>query len=512
MLSPGVSPRDPAVAAAVEHGVPVLGEVELFARMARAPVVAVTGTNGKSTVCAWVHAMAESEGRDAAIGGNYGPPALTLLARKPELYVVELSSFQLETTRSLRPRVAALLNVSPDHLDRHRGFGGVPRGQGPRLPRRADGGALPGRRVARRARRPSRPGRGRGSSPLPRGSPGRASTVSSSAAPGRGSRAGRSGGWKSATWRCPAGTTRSTPSRRWRSRTTSESTATRIARTLRAFPGLAHRCEPVGCDDGVRWYDDSKGTNVGATVAAVNGFEGPLVLIAGGDGKGADFRPLGRALRESAGRIRKVVLLGRDAPAIRGLIEGHVPVASAGTMADAVARAREAARPGDAVLLSPACASWDMYRDYRGTGTRLPDRVPGGREGAPGVTRALHVPAPAGPGPWRVDAGLAISAAALILIGLVMVASASVSIADGNFGAPAALLLAAVGGARGRHRVRRGGRDDRSPLLAAARHHGPPCRHRRPERGPDPRGRAGGQRGGPMARPSASSPFTPGKR
>ena len=110
------------MAAAAGRGVPVLGEVELFARMARAPVVAVTGTNGKSTVCAWVHAMAEAAGRRAALGGNFGPPALTLLDRDPDLYIVELSSFQLETTRTLRPRVAALLNVSPDHLDRHRGF------------------------------------------------------------------------------------------------------------------------------------------------------------------------------------------------------------------------------------------------------------------------------------------------------------------------------------------------------------------------------------------------------
>ena len=122
MLSPGVSPREPAVAAAAGRGVPVLGEVELFARAARAPVVAVTGTNGKSTVCAWVHAMAEADGWRPALGGNFGPPALGLLEREPDLHVVELSSFQLETTRSLRPRIAALLNVSPDHLDRHQGF------------------------------------------------------------------------------------------------------------------------------------------------------------------------------------------------------------------------------------------------------------------------------------------------------------------------------------------------------------------------------------------------------
>ena len=115
----------------------------------------------------------------------------------------------------------------------------------------------------------------------------------------------------------------------------------------------------------------------------MGGFEVPLVLIAGGDGKGADFEPLGRALRESVGRIRKVVLIGRDAPAIRSLVEGHVPVASAGTMAEAVARAREAARPGDAVLLSPACASWDMYGDYRERGRDFRAEVLAGEGGRP---------------------------------------------------------------------------------------------------------------------------------
>ena len=367
VLSPGVSPREPAVAAAVERGVPVLGEVELFARMARAPVVAVTGTNGKSTVCAWVHAMAEAAGRRSALGGNFGPPALTLLASDPELYVVELSSFQLETTRSLRPRVAALLNVSPDHLDRHRAFEDyraaktrVFRGAGTAVVWRDDAWlAELGARLARGGARvltftAERPRDGEygiaGHGPrawLARGTE-RRLPVADLALPGRHNSLNALAAMAIADDLGIDGEA--------------------IDAALRTFRGLAHRCEPIGCDGGVRWYDDSKGTNVGATVAAVNGFDVPLVLIAGGDGKGADFEPLGRALRESAGRIRKVVLLGRDAPVIRSLVEGHVPVASAGTMSEAVARAREAARPGDAVLLSPACASWDMYRDYRERG------------------------------------------------------------------------------------------------------------------------------------------------
>lgn len=364
VLSPGVSPREPAVAAAAERGVPVLGEIELFARMARAPVVAVTGTNGKSTVCAWVHAMAEAGGMNAAIGGNFGPPALTLLPRDPELHVVELSSFQLETTRSLRPRVAALLNVSPDHLDRHDGFDAyraakarVFRGAAAAVVCRDDAWlAALGARLAHDGTRVAaftggRPREGEygfiehgGRTWLGRGVEPRIE-IGDLALPGRHNALNALAAMAIAD---DLGIDRDA-----------------IRRTLRTFPGLAHRCEPIGCAGGVRWYDDSKGTNVGATVAAVNGFDVPLVLIAGGDGKGADFRPLGRALRESADRIREVVLLGRDAPAIRRLVEGHVPVVDVRTMAEAVARARQAARPGDAVLLSPACASWDMYRDYR---------------------------------------------------------------------------------------------------------------------------------------------------
>ena len=382
VLSPGVSPREPAVAAAVRRGVPVLGEVELFARVARAPVVAVTGTNGKSTVCAWVHAMAEAGGGRPALGGNFGPPALSLVEREPDLHVVELSSFQLETTRSLRPRTAALLNVSPDHLDRHQGFADY-RAAKARVFRGAEA-AVVGRddpwledlgiRLAREGTRvisftAERPREGEygivgdgGGTWLARGSE-RRFPVARLALPGRHNALNALAAMAIAD---------------------DLGIDTRaIDGALRAFRGLAHRCEPVATTGGVRWYDDSKGTNVGATVAAVGGFDVPLVLIAGGDGKGADFEPLGRALRESAGRIRKVVLIGRDAPAIRSLVEGHVPVANAGTMAEAVARAREAARPGDAVLLSPACASWDMYGDYRERGRDFRAEVLAGGGGRP---------------------------------------------------------------------------------------------------------------------------------
>ena len=367
VLSPGVSLDEPAVAGAAASGVPILGEVELFARAVRAPLAAVTGTNGKSTVCAWVRAMASADGRRATLGGNFGPPALTLLDDPSDLHVVELSSFQLETTRSLRPRVAALLNVSPDHLDRHRGIAEY-RAAKARIFRNART-AIVGRddpwlselgiRLAREGLRVvtftgERPRDGEyglvshsGRTWLARGGE-RRLDAGTLALPGRHNALNALAAMALAD---ELGIDRSA-----------------VHGALVDFRGLAHRCEPIGRAGGVSWYDDSKGTNVGATVAAVNGFDAPLVLIAGGDGKDADFRPLGRALRESAERIREVVLLGRDAPSIRRLIEGHVRVTSVGTMAEAVARARESARPGDAVLLSPACASWDMYRDYRERG------------------------------------------------------------------------------------------------------------------------------------------------
>ena len=383
VLSPGVPLDAPAVAGAAANGVPIIGEVELFARAVRAPVVAVTGTNGKSTVCAWVRAMAEADGRKTSLGGNFGPPALTLLAVDPDLHVVELSSFQLETTRSLRPRMAALLNVSPDHLDRHRSLAEY-RAAKARIFHTAEsalvwrddpwlaglGGRL--RRAGQRvltftAERPRAEGEygfvpHAGRTWLAQGSE-RRLDAGELALPGRHNALNALAAMAIAD---DLGLGRAA-----------------VHGALTTFGGLAHRCEPIGCAGGVRWYDDSKGTNVGATVAAVNGFDAPLVLIAGGDGKGADFAPLGRALRDSADRIREVVLLGRDAPAIRSLIEGHVRVTSVGTMAEAVERARASARPGDAVLLSPACASWDMYRDYRERGRDFRARVLAREEGRP---------------------------------------------------------------------------------------------------------------------------------
>ncbi|MDE2089008.1 MAG: UDP-N-acetylmuramoyl-L-alanine--D-glutamate ligase [Gammaproteobacteria bacterium] len=368
VVSPGVSLRTPVIAEALRRGVPVLGDVELFARAARAPVVAVTGSNGKSTVTTLAGEMARRAGREVRVGGNLGTPALELLgATEPDLYVLELSSFQLETTQTLNAKSAAVLNVSPDHMDRYRDVqeyaaakARVYRGDGCRVVNADDPRVLamvvPGRRVLRFTLEAPRAddfgllARG-GEAWLAHGGEawlaerelrvsGRHNTANALAALALGHSVGLE--------REP------------------------MLQTLREFQGLPHRTQWVAERDGVRWYNDSKGTNVGATLAALQGMPGKLVLIAGGDGKGADFTPLRAAC---AAKARAVVLIGRDAPLIEAALAGVVPVMRAAGMDQAVAEARRLAQPGDAVLLSPACASFDMFSGYEERGRVFTDAV-----------------------------------------------------------------------------------------------------------------------------------------
>jgi len=384
VVSPGVSLREPAIAAVVERGIPVVGDIELFARYAEAPVVAVTGTNGKSTVTALVGAMAQAAGSNVRVGGNIGTPALDLLegvAAQAErqmfggapaatsavahgiardLYVLELSSFQLETTYSLNAAAAAVLNVSADHMDRYLDLAEyaaakqrIYHGDGVMVINADDpvvaAMAMLGRHVVRFGL--GEPGAGDfglrnqdGQAWLAHGAEalmpahelrlvGRHNLANALAALALGSAVG-----------IPNDA---------------------MVQALRRFAGLAHRMQWVGERDGVRWYNDSKGTNVGATLAALRGMAGPVVLIAGGDGKGADFAPL-RAV--AADKARAVVLMGRDAGIIEAALAGAVPVVRAADMDDAVHKAGELARRGDAVLLSPACASFDMYNNYEERG------------------------------------------------------------------------------------------------------------------------------------------------
>lgn len=357
LLSPGVALNTAEIAAARAAGVEVIGDVELFARNARAPVVAITGSNGKSTVTTLVGEMGKRAGRCTAVGGNLGIPALDLLRTpEPDLYVLELSSFQLETTSSLAPIAATVLNISPDHMDRYatveeyasakqrifanaavrvvnhddplvmamvRGQSGV---VGFSLDQPIDDGfgiiSISGQRWLARGNQPLLP-------------------VSELRLAGDHNIA-------NALAALALGSAADLPMHA-------------MVSVLREFTGLPHRTQLVAEKNGVRWYNDSKGTNVGATLAAIAGLPGPLVLLAGGEGKGQDFAPLRTAL---VGKVSAVVLIGRDAPLIEKAIAGAVPVAHAANMAAAVERAAQLATPGTSVLLSPACASFDMFQNY----------------------------------------------------------------------------------------------------------------------------------------------------
>ena len=364
-VSPGVPSTHPVLVEARRRGLAVEGDIEFFARTAGAPILGVTGTNGKSTVVALLGAMATRAGRRVAVGGNYGTPALDLLSRpEPELYVLELSSFQLELTSSLRTRAAVVLNLTEDHLDRHGSLAAYAAAK-ERIYQGAEI-AVGNRDDAHVAAMLARQHGERRTFGLdrPRGED-------------YGLEEGEDGGW------LVGGGRRLLPVRdlllvgRHNLRNVQAAWALADAAGLpedavrdaaRTFPGLPHRMQAVGEHAGVRYYDDSKATNVGATVAALGALDRPVVAIFGGQGKGQSFAPLAAAAR---GRLRAAVLLGEDAPALARALEGVCPLAAASDMEEAVRRASALARRGDAVLLAPACASFDMFRDYADRGERF---------------------------------------------------------------------------------------------------------------------------------------------
>lgn len=406
-LSPGLSPLEPAlaalVAAAHERGIAVWGELEFFAQALRAlgtsgyqpKVLAITGTNGKTTTTSLAGLLCRRAGKKVAVAGNISPAMLDRLANAidetalPDVWVLELSSFQLETARTFAPDAAAILNITQDHLDWHGSFDAYAQAKGrifgattTRVLNRDDaavmkfapaaGAADAPRTVTFGLNEPVQDGdyglsRDNGIAWLveavDRDAPDEVTTT----------RRRR----RDAAHTPDIAQKRLMPADALRIRGLHNAAnalaafalaraidlpAAPLLHALREYRGEAHRVEVIATIDDVDYVDDSKGTNVGATVAALDGLAQKIVLIAGGDGKGQDFAPL---VAPVARWCRAVMLIGRDAPAIRDtLAETGVPLADHATLESAVHAAADLAEPGDAVLLSPACASLDMFRNY----------------------------------------------------------------------------------------------------------------------------------------------------
>ena len=347
--SPGVPQSAPLVVAARTRGIPVLGELEVAWRLLENEFVAVTGTNGKTTTTEWIGHIHREAGLPVAVAGNVGTAASSLIGRlQPDATVAcEASSFQLEDTEAFAPEAAVLLNLEPDHLDRH--------------------GSMEAYTAAKLrifANQDSEdiavvPGDG-----------------FSLSTPARVIRYGEGPEWELATEiRLPGEhnvqngmAAAATCLARGISRDA-------VARGLRTFEGVAHRLERIAEIDGVPWINDSKATNVASTIVALRSFGGRIRLIAGGRGKQQDFSPLAPVVRE---RCAAVYLIGEASAELAAALEpAGVPLREAGDLGNAVAQARQDSRPGDTVLLSPACASYDQYRDFEARGEHFRALVEG---------------------------------------------------------------------------------------------------------------------------------------
>ncbi len=373
VLSPGVSRWHPAVEAAAHAGVEVVGDIELFSWLVDVPIVAITGSNGKSTVTTLVAEMAAKAGVAVRAGGNLGTPVMELLQEKlPELYVLELSSFQLESVHHFSAAAAVVLNISPDHLDRYRDLDHYAETKmriyhravhsvlatddlwiERWLERRLQSGLEPPESITRFGL--DVPQAGQFGISLYAAEPwlfqGEEALLPVSAMKMKGEHS-----WRNALAALALGDAVGLP-------------RTPMLEVLQTFVGLPHRTEWLGEHAGVGWINDSKGTNVGATEAAIAGLSaslnGKLIWIAGGQGKGADFSPL-RSWVEA--QVRCAVLLGEDRQKIAAALGGVVPVQYAAGMEEAVAVATACAQPGDTVLLSPACASFDQFTGFEARG------------------------------------------------------------------------------------------------------------------------------------------------
>ena len=364
ILSPGLPLSTPEIQAAVTSGVKVVGDIQIFADYAKAPVIAITGSNAKSTVTTLVGEMAKEANVRVAVGGNLGTPALDLIEESVELYVMELSSFQLETTPSLMAQVATVLNVSPDHLDRYENYLGYHQAKhkifngcqavvvnrddplsAPMIkagiPHVSFGLSKPDLNQFGVLDNNSKQYLAKFNEPLLnvselkiKGSHNRSNALSALAL-------GEAVGLDMKA----------------------------MLEALKNFTGLDHRCQWVGKFDGVDYFNDSKGTNVGASIAAMEGLgpdtKGEVVLMAGGVGKGADFSLLKPAVKQY---VKTLVLYGEDRELLANTLEGDASVKMADSFDDAFKLAKQSAKSGDAILLSPACASFDMFKSFEHRG------------------------------------------------------------------------------------------------------------------------------------------------
>lgn len=370
LVSPGIALSTPEIARQIAAGKEVIGDIELFARAASAPIAAISGSNAKSTVTTLLGEMAQAAQRNVLTGGNLGTPALDLLDADAQLYVLELSSFQLETTYSLDAQVATILNISQDHMDRYRSLADYIAAK----QRVYDGCEIAVWNRDDEATRPQ-------------------SSVPREITFGEHEQADYRLDTSEGVLRCRGEVLLAISALRLPGRHNALNVLAALAmaealqiprepalRAARTFRGLAHRCQLVAEQGGVKWFNDSKGTNVGATLAALAGIgpaiDGKIVLIAGGQGKGQDFSPLLEAARN---HVRTALLLGEDAAQLEAALPG-VKCQRVSSMAEAVQQAAAQAQPGDAVLLSPACASFDMFSNYVARGeefTRLAQEVAG---------------------------------------------------------------------------------------------------------------------------------------
>jgi len=364
LISPGVSLNEKAIRRAVQTGVVVISDIDLFACATDKPIIGITGSNGKSTVTTMLGDMGSAAGLKTAIGGNLGTPALDLLQQDADLYVLELSSFQLERTTALNASAATVLNVSADHLDRHDGMAGyaeekqrIFRGDGVMV-LNADDALVMAMQESQRTcfsfsvqqtadfylQRGEVDRIMQGDQALMNTTDlnleGSHNIANALAALALGHAVGMD--------------------------------INAMCQALRKFKGLPHRMQKVADIQGVRWVNDSKATNIGACVAALNGYDRKVILIAGGDAKGADMTELAPVVQVKA---KAVILMGKDASVIDQAINHLVPTHFAGNMKQAVNIAAGLAQAGDSVLLSPACASLDQYKSYADRGNQFTEAV-----------------------------------------------------------------------------------------------------------------------------------------